>query len=112
MEVMTPAPNCRLGSSASAPPANCPRCCQIILYNAIKPWVAACDLDPLIAPGPGILCDHHPRQGYYLLDEIRIADAGGLPERILSGVGGEVTIKTVTKHHEPLIIRSLNWRSN
>jgi len=56
----------------------------LVLYNGIKPWDAARDLDTLIAPGPAILRDYRPRQGYYLLDEIRIADAGGLPERNLS----------------------------
>ena len=56
----------------------------LVLYNGIKPWDAARDLDALIAPGPAILRDYRPRQGYYLLDEIRIADAGGLPERNLS----------------------------
>ncbi|WP_295607031.1 Rpn family recombination-promoting nuclease/putative transposase [uncultured Lamprocystis sp.] len=56
----------------------------LVLYNGIKPWDAARDLDALIAPGPAILRDYRPRQGYSLLDEIRIADAGGLPERNLS----------------------------
>ncbi len=69
----------QLSAASQLPPV-----LPIVLYNGIKPWDAGRQLEALIAPGPAILRDYRPRQGYYLLDEIRIAEAGGLPERNLS----------------------------
>jgi hypothetical protein len=55
----------------------------VVLYNGVKPWDAALELEPLIEAAPAPLSRHRPRQGYLLIDERRVAEGGGLPERNL-----------------------------
>lgn len=45
---------------------------------------ARTDIFELIQPVPGSLADYRPRQRYLLIDEVRIAEAGPLPQRNLS----------------------------
>lgn len=56
----------------------------IVLYNGSTAWDAAQSLDHLIEPPPLLLNDYVPRQRYYLIDEVRVAEQGRLPDRNLS----------------------------
>ena len=65
-------------------PGQLPPVLPIVLYNGLKPWNAAREISDLIAPAPPFVQDYRPRQGYYLIDEIRSAEQGSLPQRNLS----------------------------
>ncbi|SDW04067.1 Rpn family recombination-promoting nuclease/putative transposase [Thiocapsa roseopersicina] len=69
----------QLGATGQLPPV-----LPIVLYNGLKPWNAAREVGELIAPAPPFVREYRPRQGYYLIDEIRLAEQGALPERNLS----------------------------
>ncbi|WP_200389490.1 hypothetical protein [Thiocapsa imhoffii] len=54
----------------------------IVLYNGFKPWDAARDVGALIAPAPPFVREYCPRQGYDLIEEIRLAEQDALPVSI------------------------------
>lgn len=51
-----------------------PAVMPILLYNGEPPWSAACDVDELIEPLPG-LETYRPRMRYFLLDEQHLDEA-------------------------------------
>jgi len=56
----------------------------MVLYNGGKDWTAQPDIFELVKPVPGLLADYRPRQRYLLIDAVRIAETGQLPEQNLS----------------------------
>lgn len=56
----------------------------VVLYNGAVAWTAKTDVSDLIQPVTGLLADYRLRQRYLLLDEVRLAETGNLPQRNLS----------------------------
>jgi hypothetical protein len=69
----------QLAADDSLPPV-----LPIVLYNGEPPWNAELAIEPLYHPVAPPLASFRLAQRYLVLDEIRIAERGNLPERNLS----------------------------
>jgi hypothetical protein len=94
----------RLADDGTLPPV-----VPIVLYNGELPWSAKLSVEPLYHAVAPPLADFRLAQRYLVLDEIRIAERGNLPERNLSAALFELEASRTPAQVRRLIGALVQW---